>query len=345
MELSPRKENILATIVRTYIKTGDPVGSKTLCESLGSVSSATIRNEMSELAELGYLDQPHTSAGRIPTDRGFRLYIDKLMREHVLTENERCILDSFVPKASGDCELMLRRAAAALSSATRCLTLLTSETGDSTLIHKVELVAMSAHSALLVLITSSGTLHNRMFRFATPLSAALIERFTALVEKELIGTPVSSFQPALLQTLVAGAGEHAFVLTELMSALGELITETAEAKLELSGQSNLLEHEGFSVLKAREIFDLLNRRDEVLSLLETCKRDSGVILGCDTSYSALDKSGLVIARYRISDAHTGYIGIIGPLRMNYDVLVPSIKYFAGSLCASASHGDEVKGQI
>ncbi len=340
MQLSQRKEDILVTIIRSYIRSGEPVGSKALCEELRSVSSATIRNEMSELSELGYLDQPHTSAGRIPTDRAFRLYIDRLMPLRSLSEKEKRALNMLLPDDDIYGERGLRRALKSLADATHCVALLTTESAGI-LVHKVELIPMGQHTALLVLVTTTGSVHSRMLRFASPLTDALIRRFIGVVEDGLVGTEVSAVQPAMLQTLVAGAGEYALELTPLLSALTELIRETGESKLELAGQSNLLMYGEFSPMRVREILDMFTR-DEMLSLLDMWHRDSGVILGGDTAYRALESSSIIVSRYK-TDGRSGYIGVIGPLRMDYEIMIPSINYLAGELCMRSGKKDLTKG--
>lgn len=340
MMLTPRKEAILATVVRNYIRTGEPVGSKSLCEELGGVSSATIRNEMSELDGLGYLAQPHTSAGRIPTDRAFRMYIDRLMEPRRLTEKERQFLDSLLPTEDSDSERTLRRTAKMLADVTHCAAVYSEEAGSGIRIHKVELIPMSSRTALLVLVTSDGDVHSRMFHFGAPLTPALIERFLSLVDTKLIGLPVSDVQPALLQTLVAGAGEFALALTPLIAALADRIEETCRSQLELVGQSNLLLCGEFSPMRVREILDLFLHREEVLTMLDVWQQENGVLLGGDTAYPALASTALVVARYRLPDHHTGYLGLLGPSRMDYASMLPTLLYVTDAL-----GGGHKKGQI
>lgn len=327
MELSERKKQILATIVRTYVQTGEPVGSKALCDSLGGVSSATIRNEMSYLAENGYLTQPHTSAGRIPTNRAYRLYIDSLMPKKLPNEALRAQLQSLLPDPSADGERALYAAASALSKATGCAALFTMQADSGTLIHKIELIPMGPSRALMVLVTSAGAVISRMCSFGVTLTGELISRFLSLVEDNLLGQELSSVQPATLQTIVAGAGSYALELTEPVSALGQLIEEVDKAKLQLVGETRLLSHPGITLSKAHELFELFSGGDEVLAMLDAWDKESGVILGGDTAYSALDRSSLVLAKYAMGTT-TGYIGIIGPTRMDYDSLLPGIEYFA-----------------
>lgn len=344
MELTARKQKILATIVKTYISAGEPVGSKVLCESLGNVSSATVRNDMSDLAMMGYLDQPHTSAGRIPTEKGLRFYIDHLMGEGTLTAEDKRRIDSMLPASVDDFDRAMQSAAAAIAELTRCAAILTTEADKSTEIYKIELIPMGRYTALLVLVTSTGLVRSRMYRFSTELTSDTVELFMNLVRSELVGSELCSFQPAAVQSLAVSAGEHALLLTPLISAIASLISEASEAQLKLQGESNLLSYSDISQNKAKQIFDLMSHRDTLLSLLSRTPEGVGVILGGDTRFDALDASSLVVARYMLGGLHSGYIGVIGPTRMDYDRIIPSIGYFAHSLSRLLSDNlEDMKG--
>ncbi len=342
MELSERKKRILATIVQSYIASGEPIGSKALCDILGGVSSATIRNDMSELSELGYLAQPHTSAGRVPTALSYRLYIDRLMTRHTLTNTEREQIDSMLPDGVQDGDRILGIAARALSVVTGCTSFATTQTAAGTLIHRVELIPMISGNVLLVLVTSTGEVHSRMFSLPCVLSEQMSKRFIELISDSLIGKRISDIHPATLQSL-AVSSSFALELTPLIWALGELIEETGEAKLSLAGETRLMAYSEFSLQKAREILELLSRPDEICALLDTWNKDSGVIIGSDTSFGALDSVSLVLARYRLGDAKTGYIGVIGPMRMDYSSLLPGIEYFANIISSHSVKGESMKG--
>ncbi len=342
MELSERRKQILTTIVQTYVQTGEPVGSKTLCDTLGGISSATIRNEMGFLAENGYLTQPHTSAGRIPTNRAYRLYIDNLMPKKLPGDGVMAQIREMMPDPSTDGERAIYQAVQALSKATGCAALFTVKADEGTLIHKVELIPMAPNRALVVIVTSSGAVVSRAYNFALTLTSDLISRFVALAEENLVGQELSSIQPATLQTVVARAGQYALELTEPIAALGEIIEELASAKLQLVGETRLLSHPGVTLSKAHELFELFSRGDEVLAMLDAWDKESGVILGGDTAYTALDRSSLILAKYAMGTT-SGYIGIIGPTRMNYEKLLPCIYYFARLL--GEFNSDQLKGMI
>lgn len=342
MELSERKQRILATVVQSYIASGEPVGSKALCDILGGVSSATIRNDMSELSELGYLTQPHTSAGRIPTAQSYRLYIDRLMKKHIFTPAEREQIDSLLPDGMQDGDRMLRIAARALSAMSGCTAMATTQTAAGTLIHRVELIPMISGNVLLVLVTSTGEVRSRMFSLPNVISEQMSRRFIQLVSDTLIGQRISDIHLATLQTL-AVSSEFALELSPLIWALGELIEETGEAKFELAGETRLMSCNEFSLQKARDILELLSRPDEICALLDTWDKESGVIIGSDTSFSALEHTSLVLARYRLGDAKTGYIGVIGPMRMDYGTLLPGTEYFASLISTHSVAGESMKG--
>ncbi len=158
-ELSERKKQILAAVVEQYIKTGEPVGSKGLISSTGmSVSSATIRNEMSDLAAMGYLEQPHTSAGRIPSQMGYRYYVDHLMKNREIDEINKRIIEAGISSAVGDPERLIARASEVLADLTKCACVSSTPGGDAVIIRKIELVRVGIHSAMLVLLPSNGIL-------------------------------------------------------------------------------------------------------------------------------------------------------------------------------------------
>lgn len=331
MELSERKRALLIAVIRDYVHTGEPVGSKVLCDALGGLSSATIRNEMSDLADMGYLDQPHTSAGRVPTLKAFRLYIEALMQAADLPLGEQ----RAIATAIADGDNALSAAGTALAKLTGCAAITTRSADSSTTIHGIELMPMSLHSGLIVLVTSAGAVHSKLCRFSTMLTPQAVELFMKLTHEVLIGTELTAFSPASVQTLIASLGERGLELVPLVSALAGLIEQAGESQLSVYGQANLLGFREFSPQKARQIFDLFTRRDEVISLLS---RRTGVIFGGETCFDALDTSSLVVARYRMGDhSHTGYIGVIGPTRMNYDRIIPSINFAAELLGAMGSN--------
>lgn len=331
MELSTRKKQILAAIVKTYIETGEPVGSKALSQVLDlGLSPATLRNEMSELSELGYLEQPHTSAGRVPTSAGYRLYIQQLMRPAEPDPQTKAAIDDALEQTVSDPERMVGTAGQVLADLTGLPALSATVANESASVKRVETIPMGRRSVLLVMITSDGVARSRLCRLDYALTPSLLERFARLTAAEVESRELSAFQPALLQTLVALAGEYGFALMPLLAALFQMVDEVCESTLSLKGESNLF---GFSELEkeARQLIDLIARRDAILSILAGIHEPVEVVFGGDTPIEALRPSSLVVARYKLGDKELGRIGVIGPTRMAYEQLIPSIEYFAAKL--------------
>lgn len=335
MDLTPRKQDILSSIVSIYIENGEPVGSKLLCSIIGNVSSATIRNEMSDLVIMGLLDQPHTSAGRVPTAAGLRYYVRNLLGKCTVHPSDKYLIDSILPGLAGQ-DNMLEAAAGALAEITKCASLITSEADHSTRIHTVELVPISERVAVIILITSAGNVISRKLNFKNKLTTMGSETFIRLAKAELNGKELLLFNASETgKNMMAAAGEYAYEIVPLVTALSSLVSEASSAEMKLNGQSNLMCYGGMSPIAAREIFDLMSRRQTIMKLLNDCSSDhAGVIFGDETGYSVLGTSSIIAARYRLGNGtHFGFVGLIGPWRMNYERMIPCVEYFARGLGA------------
>ena len=335
MDLTPRKQDILSSIVNIYIENGEPVGSKLLCEIIGNVSSATIRNEMSDLVIMGLLDQPHTSAGRVPTAAGLHYYVRNLLGKCTINPSDKYLIDSILPIIASK-DNMLEAAAGALAEITHCASLITSEADHSTRIHTVELVPISTRTVILILITSAGNVISKKLHLKEALTEEGAASFIKEAKALLSGTELLAFNGSQTgKRIMSVLGEYAYEAAPLVSALNALINEAGSAEMKLNGQSNLMCYGGMSPITAREIFDLMSRRQTIMKLLNDCSSDhAGVIFGDETGYSVLGSSSIIAARYRLGGGtHFGYVGIIGPRRMNYERMIPCVEYFARGLGA------------
>ncbi|MBQ8550481.1 MAG: heat-inducible transcription repressor HrcA [Clostridia bacterium] len=329
MELNERKRAILAAIIRAYAEHGEPVGSKSLCDLLDfSVSSATLRNEMSSLCELGYLEQPHTSAGRIPTVRGYKLYISDLMNRDTLSGEMKLIIDAMLDGISGETGDITARAGQILSELTGLPVITTSVMSEHDSVKKIEVIPMGRHSVLAVVVTSKGMLKNRICRVADEISPALIERFYTLCSTYIIGKPLSTLSPTYLQQTVALSGSLS--LMSLAADVFGMISDIKHSSLTLRGESNLFRcysRDG----EVQRAMELLSQKDVMLSLFNKVTSPVGVLFGDDTEISELQPATLVIARYGHDGHELGKIGVIGPTRMSYDRVIPSLEYFASKM--------------
>ncbi len=326
MEMSERKKLILAAIIERYIKTGEPVGSKVLLDSLSvSVSSATVRNEMAELSEQGFLEQPHTSSGRIPTQKGYRYYVDELMCERSLDEDLRRRIDMMLGTHFGDPEKLLKEASLILADITDCAVVTTTPTSEGATIRKVELVPVSKRTAIVVLLTSSGILKDKVCRTDADITDDIVRVFYKMAAEKFIGKPLVSMADMMLQSLVVSLGEYALSMSPIVVALSDLAKDAMRADIVLGGEHNLFNNSEISS-DVFGIMELLSKRDTLLNVLSTTNNGLNVYIGKEIPCTPLANSSMIISTYNVSDSMGGVLGIIGPTRMDYARLVPSVKY-------------------
>ena len=332
LNLTPRQQKILAAVIELYIENGEPIGSKSLCEILDfNVSSATVRNEMSLLSELGLLEQPHTSAGRVPTEKGYRVYIDRLMKRPGITGNEKRYLDSLILPSAYDPEKLLNGVAKVLASMTKFAAVSTTPSGESAVVRAVQLVQTSRHTAMVILMTSAGTMKSRVFHCDFDITPEILRVFFRMLNEKLIGVPVSSITPAYIQSMAASMGDMAIMLSSVLSAVADAAQESMQSEVCLDGEINLLFYPEFGQEELRRIMDFLSRPSELCRLLSQRKDDVRVMIGQESQRPELRDSSVIVSRYSVGGKDAGAIAIIGPMRMNYGRIMSSMEYLSNSV--------------
>lgn len=347
VELCDRKQKILSAIVELYIPSGEPVGSKTLASLLNNtVSSATIRNEMAELCAMGYLEQPHTSAGRVPTSKAFRLYIDKLMRRRNLSKEDRLLIDDMLVHAAGDPERLIAEASQALAETTGCAAITTTPSGRSANVKRVEVMRVSSCSAAIILMTDSGLLKSRICRFeCEQMRSDVLETLSHELNKCFSGKPLNSIGMPQVQSMAVSLGEHGLLCAPALTSFYLLIKEAGETEVSLTGQLNILRHPDYDNVRARDLLAFLARRELLSGMLTAMPGGLRVVIGSESSRPELDGSSIIATRYKLGGQPDGSIGIIGPLRMDYAKAIPSIEYLAvavGKILDEIMGADEYK---
>lgn len=331
MQLSSRKQAVLKAIVKAYIETGEPVGSKNLTLMLENApSSATLRNEMSELCELGLLHQPHTSAGRIPTEVGLRLYVDSLMHKNIPPSGDTDFINRELEGLHCEPEGIPAAAAQMLTKLTGLPAFSCLITVKPPRIKKIELLPISRSSAMLLIITEDGRTRNRIFRQGRDFGADAEACFKKLAESRVIGKKVSKLTKAYMQSVIAQAGIYSLQVLPLLTAVFEIAAGIEETDLTLQGESALYNISGNEEAAAR-IMSLINRRDPIISILENVGDNVSAVFGTDTGYNELKGDTLIAAKFSLPDKYKGYIGVIGPNRMSYEHIMPDIEYTAERL--------------
>ncbi|WP_277668686.1 heat-inducible transcriptional repressor HrcA [Caproiciproducens galactitolivorans] len=332
LELSERKRKILAAVVELYIETGEPVGSKALCDNLDfTVSSATVRNEMSELAEMGLLEQPHTSAGRVPSQKGYRVYIDTLMKKRPVTKEEQRYIDSLLLPSAYDPEKLLDGVARALAGMTKYAAVSTKPGGSGADIRAIQFVQTSRRTAMAIIMTSTGTMKSRVFHCDFDLTPDILRVFFRVLNEKLAGLPVATVTPAYIQSLAASLGEMTMLMSDALMAVLDVAQDLMQTEVCLDGEMNLLYHNDLGQSEIRRIMDFLSRPQELSRLLLQQTNGLKVLIGKETHRPELSESSVIVSRYNVAGREAGAIAIIGPTRMNYGKIMSNIEYLSGSV--------------
>ncbi|MCL1795955.1 MAG: heat-inducible transcriptional repressor HrcA [Clostridia bacterium] len=332
--MDERKHRILMAIIDDYISTAMPVGSRTISKKLdsGGLSSATIRNEMSDLEELGYLEQPHTSSGRIPSDKAYRLYVDGLLRGvNKLPAGEVKRLRTHFHHRARQVEDIIASAAHAISDVTRYTAMVTLPQSDTIRIRHVQLVPVSENSVLLVVVTNLGLVRDTVIQGGGALSADQLHALSRILTENLVGLPPSRVRDKLAE--ISGAfGMHHHMVDGVLTAV-----EGKDAKdVMIGGRSNILNYPEYSdTEKARAMLAVLETRDKLLQLMRAMQDGSNmsftIRIGGETGLPETSESSVVSMTYRIGDDTSGSIGVIGPTRMQYAKVLPVLDYMGKAL--------------
>lgn len=340
MKLDDRKFMILRTIIDDYISTAVPVGSRTISRKHGvGFSPATIRNEMSDLEELGYLAQPHTSAGRVPSAKAYRLYVDRLMRVHKLSDEDMRLINDHLKVRVGEVEEIIRSAAQALSDATNYTALVVTPHLDTLRIKRVQLIPVTEGNALMIIVTSAGLVKDAVVRVPDNVNSELLYRISEMLTEQLSGLTLGEMR-GRFANMFRDLKEHRRLLASVLDVMENRLHEEPE-KIMVGGSSNLLAYPEYAdVEKARLFLSVLESREKLYPLL----RQSGAMeftirIGPENDLPELSDCSLVTAVYRIGNNTSGTLGILGPTRMNYGRVI-SVLEFMGKALTSLLPGDD-----
>ncbi len=334
MQLDERKYLILQAIIDDYIMTAMPVGSRTISRKSGvGYSPATIRNEMSDLEELGYLDQPHTSAGRVPSNKAYRLYVDHLMKTVKLTNDERERMHDHLVAKSKQVEGVIRSAAGVLSDATKYTSVIVAPKLGTLRIKHVQLVPVAERMALMVIVTNAGIVKDAVISIPEGMDADELYSISRMLTEKLADKPLEAVRQAFAE-LLRNAEYNRRLLGETLQVIEKRLEAGGDASdVIVGGPANMLEYPEYSdVNKARNFLAVLESRDTLRQLLS---RDGGmeisIRIGPENQLPALNDCSIVTASYRVGDHSTGTLGIIGPTRMNYNRVISVLEFMGRAL--------------
>ncbi|MBR4707705.1 MAG: heat-inducible transcription repressor HrcA [Pseudobutyrivibrio sp.] len=334
-ELDERKVKILNAIIKNYLETGEPVGSRTISKYTDlNLSSATIRNEMSDLEDLGYIIQPHTSAGRIPSDKGYRFYVNNLIAEK---DKEVADMQEWMIEKTEKMESLLQNVAKTLATNTQYATLISAPSVVSNKLKFVQLSAVDEHQVLSVVVMDGNIVKNKIINVEKPLDNETMLKLNMLLNTNLNGLTVDQINLALITKLKEQAGIHDEIIAQVLDTVAETITEGDDLQVYTSGATNIFKYPEFAdSKKASELLDTFEEKQSLMELLSDSTDGSDntgiqVYIGDESPISTMKDCSIVTATYELGDGVKGTIGIVGPKRMDYENVVDNIKSLKGQL--------------
>ena len=336
-ELNERQHTILKAIIQNYLETGEPVGSRTLSKSTDlKLSSATIRNEMADLEDMGYIFQPHTSAGRIPSDKGYRLYVDMLMADK---EQELDELKSVMLEKTDKVDKVLKQAAKVLAANTNYATMISAPVNRKNTLKFIQLSQVDEEQIVAVIVMNGNVIKNKIIEVGEPLSNENLLKLNMLLNTTLNGMSIEEINLGLIARLKEQAGIHSQVISDVLDAVADIIHVDEDMEIYTSGATNIFKYPELSDKQsAQEILNAFEEKHQLAELVsETLSSEENhgiqVYIGDEAPVKTMKDCSVVTATYELGDGLTGTIGIIGPKRMDYEHVMKTLKTLQSELDA------------
>lgn len=334
MRLDDRKWKIFNAIIKTYLETGEPVGSRTISKYADlNLSSATIRNEMADLEEMGLIIQPHTSAGRIPSDKGYRLYVDSLMERK---EQEVREMQEMLIQKQDKMESILKQVVKVLANNTNYASIISSPKYHHTKLKFIQLSIISEEQLLAVIVTEGNIVKNKMLHFQHGLDQEMILKLNILLNTSLNGLAMEEINLTLIAKLKEQAGIHSEVVNRVLDAVAEAIQMDEELEIYTSGATNIFKYPELSdSSRASQLISAFEEKKELANLINEATEENGtgiqVYIGNESTIQTMQDCSVVTATYELGSGMQGTIGIIGPKRMDYEKVMDSLKTLKAQL--------------
>ena len=328
MQLDDRKFLILQAVIDDYIMTAVPVGSRTISRKQGvSFSPATIRNEMSDLEELGYLAQPHTSAGRIPSAKAYRLYVDNLLKVAQLSREDAVRINNHLNDRVNQVEQVIHNAAQILSDITQYTSVVVAPRVDTMYIKRVQLVPISQELALMIVVTSAGIIKDAVVSIPEELDISHLHELSEMLTTQLRGLTISQVRQRFAE-MFRDLKENRRLLGGVLEALEKRIEAQSPGGVVVGGSANLLSYPEYAdIQKAKNFLSVLESKEKLYPLLKQAGSvEFTVRIGPENDLPELSECSLVTASYRVGDQIGGTLGIIGPTRMDYGKVLSVLSY-------------------
>lgn len=344
--LDERNQNILVAVVRNFIQTADPVGSRTISKRYDfGLSPATIRNVMSDLEELGFLEQPHTSAGRIPTDKGYRCYVDNLQMAELLRPEETDFISQHYRRYQGDTDEVISTTSRLLSEFSHYASVILC-TFSTAIFKRIEFVKVRDKQVLAIFVMASAIVHNKLITLDEEMTQDELHKVSNYLNQEFSGQPLHAIRQHVMERMTKEKAQYDLLVQQAMN----IGVKTFEGELEgegdiyLGGTSNIMDQPEFSanVNRMKELFKAFEEKSRLISILDRCLSETGtnVIIGSETPESDVQECSFVTRTYSYDDRTMGVLGIVGPKRMEYPRMMALVDYTASLVSQILTSGHE-----
>ena len=334
MDIGERKKEILRAVIENYVDTAEPVGSKAVAADIGlSISPATIRNEMAELETMGLLEQPHTSAGRIPSPQGYRVFVNELMREHRLTMEETRAINSALKSRMAELDRLLSSVGALTARLTHYPAYALASAIKPTTISRFDLIFVDPNSFIIVVLMSGETVKNKLVHVASPTKPEILLKLATVFNANFTGIPEEKITASLISSCERASGDSTGLVAAIAGFAIDTLCEAKQNEGYISGTMNVLNHPEYrDFKKAQRLINYLSDEEELVRLPSPIAGDElKITIGPENLAEELKDSSVVVARYDIGDDMSGIIGVVGPTRMDYSKVAARLSYIARGL--------------
>lgn len=327
MDLGNRKRLILQAIIEDYINTAEPVGSRTISKRyLTGTSPATIRNEMSDLEEMGFIEQPHTSSGRIPSDKGYRLYVDKIMKQNTVNDAQREMIKNEFLDTLGEIDKLVKHASKLLSQMTQYTSIVMAPQLRRTSIKQIQLIRIDNATVLAVIITDAGIVKNSVLRLIQDVHPEVLIRISNMLNERLAGLSMEEIEGFDVEYMRDNSFGHMEIIEQVVPELIQTLFYSDTADVYHDGVSNILNLPEYSdINKARSFLNTMEEKDLLFKVLNNVKGDVSVRIGSENAIEQFKDCSLITATYKINGKTIGSVGIIGPTRMEYSKAISIVE--------------------
>lgn len=344
--MTERKKKILRAIIESYIATAEPVGSKAIAEHLGrSISSATIRNDMADLEAMGLLEKPHTSAGRIPSPQGYRLYVNELMEEHKLSVQETERINSALRLKMQELDRVILEAGRVVSRLTNYPAFALSAGMERVTIQRFDLLMVQRNAFIIVVMTDTNLVRNKLVQLPSDLTQAQLQMLNTLLNTTFTGLTLDEITPELMRVAQHAAGEAYGLISLVVSFAMEVLESLEHRRVHTAGLAHLLELPEYQNLeRAQPLMSYLSDDPDAARFPVPENGPMRILIGPENVADALKDTSVVMASYDIGDGMRGVIGVVGPTRMDYAKITARLSYFAEGLTRLFGQGELPDGR-